>query len=391
MRSMRVAHVITSLGRGGAERQLVNLIAATCAEVEHLVVTLGPPHHLADELRALGVTVHTLNSPRWRELPQAVGRLYTALQHWRPDIVHTWLTQDALVGRVAAWLRGTPVVSSLQALLYVDIPHQPLSRTRRWKRAVLQQLDRWTARLSQAAIVGCSATVSAMAQQKLGVPAARTRTIYNSVPQQAVRQPPHGAPLVLSVGRLVPEKGHQFVIDAWTQVRQHHPQAQLWIVGSGWYQPELERMIEQRRLQGSVQMLGLRADVDQLLAQATLFILPTLWEGFSLAILEAMTHGVPAISSDLAVVREIIEHRQSGWLVPPGDSTAIAEALNTLLSDSAERERLAQAGYQQIQQRFNSAQTAQNWLELYQQVSHEQDRQNHRAAPRAVPIVQRRA
>jgi len=149
-----------------------------------------------------------------------------------------------------------------------------------------------------------------------------------------------GDRLIVAVGNLYPVKGHAIAIDALARVAARHPSVHLAISGRGELEGDLRSCAREHGLQHRVHLLGLRSDVTAVLAAADLFVLPSLSEGLPLALLEAMFAGCPIVASDVGQVRVALDHGAAGILVEPGDSSALAAALDRLLSNPAEARRL---------------------------------------------------
>jgi glycosyltransferase involved in cell wall biosynthesis len=144
-----------------------------------------------------------------------------------------------------------------------------------------------------------------------------------------------------SVGRLAPQKGFAYLIQALSTIRsKHRIDAALVIAGTGAQHEELTRLIERLGLDGHVRLLGHRGDVTRLLPAFDVFALSSEFEGLPLAILEAMAAGRPVVATDVGGVRDAVADTETGFLVPPRDSDAIAEALVRLARDRGLREEM---------------------------------------------------
>jgi glycosyltransferase involved in cell wall biosynthesis len=137
--------------------------------------------------------------------------------------------------------------------------------------------------------------------------------------------------LVVAIGNLYPVKGHAHLIDAIARLAERHPRLQLAICGRGDLEGALRAQAQTRGIGHRVHLLGLRSDVDAVLAAADLFALPSLSEGLPLALLEAMFAGRPIVASDVGEVSTALGGKEAGVLVPPADSPALASALDGLL------------------------------------------------------------
>jgi len=154
---------------------------------------------------------------------------------------------------------------------------------------------------------------------------------------------------ILAVGRLMPVKGFDLLIEAFARVAESYPNWNLRILGEGHLREPLAQSATQRGLSGRVSMPGFIDDVRAEMQQADLFVLSSRFEGFPMALLEAMSEGCACISFDCETgPRELIKHGENGWLVPAGDVAALGKALVTLMGDAALRQRLGEHARQVI-------------------------------------------
>jgi glycosyltransferase involved in cell wall biosynthesis len=173
------------------------------------------------------------------------------------------------------------------------------------------------------------------------------------------------APLVVYTGRLHEMKGLDHLLSAWPAVLARHPGARLWLVGEGPFRPRLIEQIENLGLSTSVLLAGLYDDVEDFLLAADVFVLPSLEEGMSLALLEAMAAGLPVVASSIAANALLVEDGRQGRLVAPGDSAALAAALAGLLEQPDAAARLGSRARERVEARFSIARMVEAHLELF--------------------------
>ncbi len=173
--------------------------------------------------------------------------------------------------------------------------------------------------------------------------------------QSLVCPGPDGSMPLLAVytGRLHPAKGLAELVVCWDGVRRRYPAAHLCLVGEGPMRPELERLIAQRNLRESVHVLSAFDTVEDLLAAADLFVLPSYEEGMSLALLEAMAAGVPIVATDIPGNRQVVRGGQEALLVPARNAQALATAIIQLFSQPSLADQLRQAARQRAQREFS--------------------------------------
>jgi glycosyltransferase involved in cell wall biosynthesis len=380
--TIKVLHVITSLGRGGAERQLVNLVCNTeGAEFTHSVCYLHPPGDFVSELEAAGHEVICLNLPRKWPWLFAAARLVPLLRAQRPDLIQTWLFEADISARLSTLIGPRiPIINTLHLTTY----DAETIRAAGWpprKMAALQRIDRWTARAARPLFIAVSEAVKRSALRNLGVRAERVRVIYNSIDQatlscapgepERIRQAaqiPAAAFVYVNVGRLAPQKGQPVLLRAFRQVAAELPTAYLVFVGEG---PEEEALKTQARELGiseRVRFLGRRTDVGACLAMADAFVFPSLFEGLPLAPIEAMLKGLPCIVTRIEPVLELFTDNETGLLVAPGSVDELAAAMAKLYGDPELRRQLAAHALAAAGARFDSRTGLRAWEQLYREL-----------------------
>lgn len=173
--------------------------------------------------------------------------------------------------------------------------------------------------------------------------------------QSLLRPGPEGASPIVAVytGRLHPTKGLAELLTAWDRIRLRWPQAHLCLAGEGPMQAELEAQIAERNLTGCVHLLGVFDSVEDLLAGADLFILPSHEEGMSLSLLEAMAAGLPIVATDIPGNRQLVRDGEEAVLTPPGDVEGLTAAIVRVLSQPGFAEQLARAARQRAETEFS--------------------------------------
>jgi glycosyltransferase involved in cell wall biosynthesis len=332
------------------------------------------------ELAAAGVRVQGLHVSRRRTLACA-RRLRDALPDERPLIVHAHLFHANLAARLAYGLTPAPARTGLHVLGTVHVAEH---RFRPWQFA----LDRISARYAKAEVC-VSRAVAKFQQERTGLPAAFFRVIENgidlsrfavpllvcpSVPQGADRRQPRSvappdesAPLVVSVGRLDPQKDFATLLRAWKALHANVPMASLVIAGTGPEEAALKELCASLRLE-NVSFPGFVQDVPALLRRATLYVQPSAWEGFGLAAAEAMAMGLPVVVSDADSLPEIVTNGRTGLVVPKGMPEALAEEMLRLLRDPDHAAELGAAARAEAQRRFSVERMVADYARLYQEI-----------------------
>jgi glycosyltransferase involved in cell wall biosynthesis len=175
-------------------------------------------------------------------------------------------------------------------------------------------------------------------------------------------------PKLIFMGRLHPQKDVETLLRALVLASQSDVQAL--ILGDGYLRSSLEQMAVELGVRQRVIFHGRVSDVSPFLQQADLFVLPSLAEGISNALLEAMACGLPCLVSDIAGNRAVIVDGENGFLFSPGSSKALAHLIDTLLSDELLRHRTGQAAQETVIRRFDINRVARDYLVLYSQLRH---------------------
>jgi hypothetical protein len=266
------------------------------------------------------------------------------------------------------WGLATAALARVPAVLgTVQVGAYEPDRSSYWQlRALVSGVDRFLA---------VSREIATELVEDLGWPSEKVEVTYNAVDVEraAVPAPPglraqlggsETRPLVLTPARLNAQKGHDALLEAIAEV----PEALFLLAGDGPDRERLEARTVELGVAERVRFLGRRPDVPQLLAACDVFALPSLYEGSSLAVLEAMAAGIPIVSSAIGGTEELIEDGRSGLLVPPGDAPALAAAMRRLLEDPQLREDFAGRARERVDAGLRREQNAERVAEVYREL-----------------------
>ncbi|MBI3160566.1 MAG: glycosyltransferase [Chloroflexi bacterium] len=287
-------------------------------------------------------------------LPGGLLRLWRLLRRERFAVIETFTPDSNLAGIPLAWLAGVRA--------RVATHHGYIEGTG----GLEMRLHGALANSGVAQVmVAVSEQVRALAQRKEGVRPARLRVIENGIrPLEPVSAEararlrtelavPQGGLLALTVARFETQKGYVHLLDAIPAALAACPDAVFAFAGEGSLRLEMERKAKSLGIEANLRFLGVRRDVPVLLGAADLFVLPSLWEGLPMALLEAMSLGLACLATDVEGTRDVIRNGYNGRLVPPGDPRALAAALLELLTDAAARARLGAAARQRVLERYS--------------------------------------
>jgi glycosyltransferase involved in cell wall biosynthesis len=178
--------------------------------------------------------------------------------------------------------------------------------------------------------------------------------------------------VVVTVGRLARPKGHKSLIEAWRLASPALPDAHLLIVGDGELRFDLQEQVKCLGLGARCHFLGVREDVPDLLAAAELFVLPSLWEGMSVALLEAMAAGRPVVATAVSGTGQVMLPGKTGLVVPPADSQALADAMVALLTNRTLARDMGKAARRIVEREFSAEQQAARHVALYEAALHQE-------------------
>jgi glycosyltransferase involved in cell wall biosynthesis len=362
----KVLHVIETLGHGGAEHQLsVTVGALDRTRFESIVCHLFPPDHLAPRIQSSGVRVIGLGLKRSKwSLPEAVYRLVQLIREQKIELVHTSLFQADLAGGAAGAIARVPVVNTLCNMMggperLADNRHMnPLKLTATMKLwgATLNRCHRHSIAISRAVLES--------AFENLGRPREKMSVIYRAFTDRpaAVDVSPlelkmalgiqHARPILLNIGRLAPQKGQRYLIEAMPEIVRAFPKAVLLIVGDGWLKAELESLAKTREVADHVKFLGRREDARALIELSDQFVFPSLFEGLGVSLIEAAGIGATCVATRVGPIPEVIEHGSSGVLVPPQDPVALACAIIDLATNESKARALGAAAKARVRSVF---------------------------------------
>ncbi|MEP6911182.1 MAG: glycosyltransferase, partial [bacterium] len=389
-----ILHVITTLGRGGAERQLVNLVSNTNRDrFVHIVCCLRGPLDFAPEIERAGHKIINLNLRGKHPWLSGARKLASIMRNERPNFVQTWLYDATIVGRLAQKITRRPVLllNTLQSTDYEaeTISAYGLSSSRI---NLLRLIDTWTARLTNALYLPISQTVADSYLRQLGLPREQVRVMYSSIDRSSLaceeggaehlRQAlgiPADAFIFLNVGRMDLSKGQAHLLRAFARVAAADSRAHLVIVGDGFLRPELLRLAGELGVLERVCLPGQRGDIGAFLEMADVFVFPSLVEGLGLAPIEAMMMGLPCIASSIGALREVFDDGETGILVTPGSENQLTAAMLAFAADPVRCKALAAAARESAMRRFDSRASISQWEEMYRQLA--KDSRASREAP----------
>jgi glycosyltransferase involved in cell wall biosynthesis len=386
---LKVLQIISNLEIGGAQevvRTLVEHLAAS--DCEPIVCTFrdGP---LRQSIEQLGVKVEVLPDRRYDivslpffvvEMIQLLRSLTRLVKKYNVEVIQTHLLGSLNFGVLL--LRYTTHVRII--LWTFHSAHFVLTEAQlpryKWllkpKRYAHNQLYRLTSRLVSG-FIAVSDEVKKNMVEILGPIQDRIVVICNGVDVERYGQPVDKvsmrsqlgleatARLIAVVATFREPKGHRYMVEAMAALVPQHPDVHALFVGDGDLREELQTRVERLGLGEHIHFLGNRSDVPELLATSDLFVLPSLWEGLPMALIEAMAAGTPVVATAVSGTVQVMIPGETGLVVPPGNSQMLAKAILELLSDPARAQAMGIAAKQRVQAEFSAQKQADEHLTLY--------------------------
>ena len=330
---MRVLHVVESMERGGRGDLVVEHVRLAGAGVEHLVVVLEEGGVALERAAVAGArTFGIAGGSRFPRGLRAWRELVGLMRRERVTVVNAHDDRSGRLATLAAvWARVPVIVRTEYAVHYSG-------RTSEFESAIDSLVLRFTTRV----LCVCEAVRLSHAVRAPGA-ADRFTTVRAGVPvpsgsrgRSAVRAELgllESDSMVLAAGSLIPAQAHHVIIEAFHRLSRRSSGARLFVEGEGPRREALERQALDLGLAERVRFLGARDDLPALMEAADVFALTSVREGLSLPLLEAMRAGCPAVATRIGGTPEVIADGETGWLVPPNDPAATADALLHMLSD----------------------------------------------------------
>ncbi len=276
------------------------------------------------------------------------------------DIIHAHFTIPAMAATLSKPFHRKPVVATVRGSDIYRIPNYPGGKL-----------------FNRLALSGCSKiTVMSrdliLASTRLGIPESKFQYIPPPINIENFSYGPweKREPLVVYIASLIPRKGPNILIDAFARVVEHFPEYHLVMVGSGPEEKALVNQVETLDLKSHVQFIPrlTQPEVADLLRRARLFVLPSLEEALGMVAVEALASGTPVVASRVGGIPEAVSE-EAGILVPPGDPTALANAITALLGDLPRLQVMSKAARDWAESAFCShAENAARLLKLFQSI-----------------------
>ena len=382
---LRVLHIITRLIVGGAQENTLLSVEGLDRLPEYDVTLVtgldsGPEGDLLERARRttrlivvpeLGRSISPLADIR------AFWKLYRLIREGRYHIVHTHSSKAGVLGRIAAKLAGTPiVVHTLHSLVFHD--YQPLVINRLWrlvKKFCAPMTDHF---ISVSDIISRKAVEAGIDRPE------KFSTVYSGMELDwflkadadpiAIRREfglPQEAVVIGKIARLFPLKGHDQLMDAAPAIVKRHPNVRFFLVGDGVLYEHLRKRAREAGILNSFVFAGLipRERIPAMLSAMDVLVHTSLREGLARVLPQALAMGKPCVSFDIDGAPEVVIPGETGYLVHPGDSEALADAVSRLVADGDLRARLGAAGRRRVDPAFRAETMVREISNLYKKLA----------------------
>ena len=342
-RPIPLLFLVTNFNRGGAEKILTRCAAGLPRDkyAAQAAALQGQSQAIAGDLTLAGVPVHDLGM-RGKGDIRVLARLVRLLERERIQILFTFMFHPTLLGRVVGRLCRVPVRISSE-------------RVMAWEGRGRRLLNRWTVPLATH-VVAVSERVAAYAAREFRIPPDRLSTIVNGVDlnhfRPVTRDHDAGPPVIGCTARLHRKNDHTTLLRAFARLSVRWPEARLLLVGRGPEELRLRTLADALGVSSRIHFLGEQPDVAPYLAQLDLYVQASVAEGMPNSVLEAMAAGLPVVATAVGGTPEVVLDGQTGLLVPPGDPSALGDALLALLGDRPLAGRFGRAGRARVEAHF---------------------------------------
>jgi glycosyltransferase involved in cell wall biosynthesis len=349
--------------RGGQNQVLVTVLGLRSAG--HRAMLVAHPDGALRERAKEGLELLPL-APRTEMDLSAAWRLSRAIKALRPDVVHAHDPHAVAMSALALSMSTQPKRAPLVAARRVDF------------RLKGNALSRW--KYGQVDCFICASEAIRRMLLSDGVPEARAVTVHEGIdlgrvaaaPPAALHAElwlPHGSPVVGNVAALVAHKGQRHLVEAAAIVVRQVPDARFVIAGEGELRATLEHQIRHLGLEKHVMLAGFRPDILPLHKAFDIFVMSSVTEGLGTALLDAMACGRPVVATTAGGIPEVVREGVTGFLVPPRDHQAMADAIVKLLKDAELRRRMGEAGLARANAKFSAERMVADTLRIYERIA----------------------
>ena len=364
-KKIKIIRVVVGLNQGGVQQMILNLFKGLDKDCfEPVALAIENSGAIGKDIEREGFRVINLGLKRGSlSFIKIIWELQKVFWKERPHIVHGSSYYPSTYSRVAAKLAGVPVLISHEHSVF---------KTKRPKRQIISNIiSRFTDMH-----IAVSKSVKNQVIKWYKIPESKVTVIYNGVDtglfrriksiEQAKEEINISSDIFVVgyVGRLDPGKGHQYLFEAVGKIKEKY-NIRCVVVGTGRHENDIKELAEKSGVSGITDFLGLRRNVADLLSAMDVFVLPSFQEGFSNALIEAMAMECPVIASDIPGNDEAFINGKQGIFVQPGNSSALADAIEQLYKDKESRLKISVEARKSIEEQFSIKKHVEKMENLY--------------------------
>jgi len=351
MNKMKIIHLIQALENGGCENMLLRTLPHL-AEFEHKIITLNQRGELAEQFEQKNISVINIEQKSLLDI-FAYFKLLKEIKKEKPDLIFTYLFHADFVGRLFLQIfTNAKIFPSLRTTY---------NHKKYWSARLFEKITKYFVKQ----YLANSESVKDFYVKKIGVNSKKITIIPNGIDIDFYDKIERDKNLrknlglekedftIICVANLHINKGHKYLLKAFEEIYKKNKKIKLLLVGDGEEKNNLKKQLENYISKNNILFLGKRNDVPQMLKISDIFVLPTLFEGMSNAIMEAMSSGLPIITTEIPENRELIENDLTGILVSVRNSTEIQKNIILLLNNENLRKFLGKNGRKNIEKLYS--------------------------------------
>jgi glycosyltransferase involved in cell wall biosynthesis len=376
--AFRVLQIIDDASVGGGQIHVLLLSKYLQDMNIEVMIATESVGWLVDQANKLDIPIYSIdisNKVRWR----AFKSMYHLLNFQNFDVIHTHGGTAGFWGRLGGQIleRKPKIIHSYHGLHYLNI-FQGNGIKQRLKNAIFKTIDKLILNITDQIICVCLSDYEKAISAKVATPS-KTSIINYGIEVDKFSQPFDKSAsrkifdiasdefIFGNVGRLHEQKGHRYLLEAFAKVSDR---ARLLIIGDGDLREELVSLAERLQISDRVIFLGARSDVYEFLSAIDVFVLPSLWEGQPIALLEALAMSKPCIVSDVDGIPEVITNQVNGYLVPPRDIEQLSNIMDLAIRHPDILHNIAKAGSRTISEKFLAQNMAKEIANIYITLTH---------------------
>lgn len=351
---MKIIHVITSFGIGGAEKLLVNIINAQIINNKVYLIYFKDKKELINDLDKRVII---------KQIPFSFSIFKRLQQYYRsinPDIIHTHLGHADLIGLWSARSFKAKLFCTMHNI-YFKKNFIDLLFFRAYSILFLNFVKK-------VHVISISKSVESHVLNTLKIPNSRSHLLYNAIPEKKIKKAlQHNQINILFVGRLEKQKSLKTLISAFKKIIDSNTQKKiiLDIVGDGSLRKDLEKLVLELDLKTKINFIGEKKDVNSYYEKADIFVLPSIWEGFGIVVLEAFRSKTAVIASNIEGPAELIDNDVNGLLFEVSNTDDLFNKIEYLIINESKRKEIAENGFKTFTSEYSINNYVNNLNELY--------------------------